>query len=63
MQAENYADSDVTKTTQELIEEMSNMEEIYPYEVNRLMEEHFFKINYNGTNYAWLLKIKSPPSN
>lgn len=54
----DISDSDEMKSTQELIEEMSDIEEIFPYEVNRLMEEYGFKIHYNGKNYVWLLKEK-----
>lgn len=57
--AESFADSDDTKSTQELITEMSSIEEIFPYEVNRLMEENCFKLHYNGSEYVWLLKLKN----
>jgi hypothetical protein len=56
--AETFEAADDTKTTQELISEMSDIEDISPYEVNRLMEEHQFKIHYNGSSYVWLLKLK-----
>jgi hypothetical protein len=56
--ANSLADSDDTKSTQDLISEMSDMEEILPYEVNRLMEESGFIIHYDGNNYVWLLKIR-----
>lgn len=56
--ADSPEDANETKSTQELINEMSDMDEIYPNEVNRLMEEHQFKIQYNGSGYVWLLKIK-----
>ena len=52
----DYFNSDETKSTQELINEMADMEEIFPYEVNRLMEERGFKIHYDGSGYVWLLK-------
>lgn len=57
--AESLADSDDTKSTQELIGEMSGIEEIFPYEVNRLMEVGGFKLHYNGSEYVWLLKLKN----
>ena len=56
--AETPVEADETKSTQYLINEMSDMEEIYPYEVNRLMETRGFKIYYTGTNFVWLLKVK-----
>lgn len=56
--AETFEDATDTKSTQELINEMIDMDEIYPYEVNRLLEEHGFKIMYNGSGYVWLLKTK-----
>lgn len=54
----NLVDSDETKSTQDIISEMSDMEEVFPYKVNRLMEESGFKIHYDGTNYVWLLKMR-----
>jgi len=53
------ADADDTKSTQELIEEMDQIQDaIFPFEVNALMEQHGFKLHYNGSGYVWLLKIK-----
>ncbi|MEI7844715.1 MAG: hypothetical protein WCK35_02825 [Chloroflexota bacterium] len=56
--ANTFQESDDSKTTAELLNEMGDMEEIYPYEVNRLMEERGFKIHYDGSGYVWLLKKK-----
>ena len=57
--AESLADSDDTKSTRELIAEMSGIEEIFPYEVDTLMEKNGFKLHYNGSEYVWLLKLKN----
>lgn len=56
--AESLADADDSKSTLELIDEMSGIEQIYPYEVNELMERNGFKLHYNGSGYLWLLKLK-----
>ena len=57
--AESLTEADDTKSSHELISEMSGIEEIFPYEVNRLMEEGGFKLHYNGSEYVWLLKLKN----
>lgn len=56
--ANTLKESDDSKTTAELLNEMGDMEEIFPYEVNHLMEERGFKIHYDGSGYVWLLKKK-----
>lgn len=56
--AENPQDADETKSTQDLIEEMETMQEVLPWEVNKLMETGGFKIHYTGSGYEWLLKKK-----
>jgi len=57
--AENPASADETKSTQELIEEMDQMETaISPDEINVLMESHGFILHYTGNGYVWLLKTR-----
>ena len=56
--AKNPSEADESKTTQELIEEMEQIQDsIYPWEVNRLMEQKGFIMNYTGSGYVWLLKV------
>jgi hypothetical protein len=50
--------ADEMKSTTELIEEMEGIDEILPWEINKLMEENGFKLHYTGSGYVWLLKIK-----
>ena len=53
------ADADETKSTQELIEEMEQIQDsISPWEVNKLMEQNGFTMHYTGSGYVWLLRIK-----
>ena len=54
--AKSPSEADETKSTQDLIEEMETMQEVQPWEVNKLMEKAGFKIHYTGTSYEWLLK-------
>jgi len=57
--AKTPSSADETKSTQELIEEMDQMQDgIMTWEVNKLMELHGFKMHYTGSGYVWLLKIK-----
>lgn len=57
--AKNPSEADESKTTQELIEEMEQIQDsIYPWEVNRLMEQKGFIMHYTGSGYVWLLKLK-----
>lgn len=57
--AESLQESDETKTTSELIEEMEPMQDgISAADVNTLMETNGFKLHYTGCGYAWSLKIK-----
>ena len=57
--AETLQESDETKTTSELIEEMEPIQEgISAGDVNTLMETNGFKLIYTGQGYAWLLKIR-----
>ena len=57
--ADSPSTADETKSTQELIEEMDQMQDgIMTWEVNKLMELHGFKMHYTGSGYVWLLKIK-----
>jgi hypothetical protein len=44
------------KSTQELLEEMECMQEVYPWEINKLMADGGYKMQYTGSGYAWLLK-------
>ena len=57
--AESPKDADETKSTQDLIEEMETMQEVSPWEVNKLMEGAGFKIHYTGSGYEWMLKLRS----
>jgi hypothetical protein len=54
--ADDLADSDETKSTLEMIDEMESIGEILPWEVNFLMKEFNFKLHYTGSGYVWLLK-------
>ena len=57
--AETASEADESKSTQEIIEEMDQIEEVLPSIVNNLMVEHGFKLNYTGSGYVWLLKLKN----
>lgn len=52
------ADATDSKSTQEIIEEMDQVEEVSPADVNNLMVQHGFKLNYTGSGYVWLLKAR-----
>ncbi|MEI7424322.1 MAG: hypothetical protein WCK18_19625 [Prolixibacteraceae bacterium] len=54
----DVSDSDEMKSTRDILAEMNSIDEIFPYEVNKLMEDYGFKIHYNGNNFVWLLKEK-----
>jgi len=57
--AENPASADEMKSTQDLIEEMEQMEtDVSPDEINVLMESHGFILHYTGNGYVWLLKTR-----
>lgn len=57
--AENTSEADDSKSTQDLIEEMDQIADVSPDDVNKLMEEHGFKLNYTGSGYVWMLKTKN----
>jgi hypothetical protein len=58
-----YSPGDITtgfdevKSTRELLEEMHQIDEVNPWEINKLMEAAGFKLHYTGSGYGWLLKI------
>ncbi len=57
--AENPESADEMKSTQELIEEMDQMQsDISTDVINSLMVAHGFKLHYTGSGYAWLLKVR-----
>ena len=57
--AENSAGADEMKSTQDLIEEMNQIENDIPLnEINTLMEANGFKLHYTGIGYSWLLKTR-----
>jgi len=57
--AASLPESDETKTTNELIEEMEPIQDgIDARDVNTLMETNGFVLQYTGSGYVWLLKIK-----
>jgi hypothetical protein len=57
--AASLPESDETKTTNELIEEMEPIQgDIYSGDVNTLMETNGFVLQYTGSGYVWLLKIR-----
>lgn len=57
--AEDAAAADEMKSTQDIIEEMDQVQsDISTDEINSLMETQGFKLYYNGSGYVWLLKIR-----
>ena len=54
----DVSDTDEMKSTRDILSEMNSIDEISPYEVNKLMEDHGFNIHYNGSCFVWLLKEK-----
>ena len=56
--ADNQSEADEMKSSQDLIEEMEQVQsDISTYWINGLMVSHGFKLSYNGSGYVWLLKI------
>ena len=56
--ADSPTEADETKSTQELIDEMEQIQDcVMPWEINKLMELHGFKLHYTGSGYVWLLKM------
>ena len=57
--ADNPSEADEMKSTQELIEEMEQVQSAISLdEINLLMETNGFNLHYNGSGYVWLLKLK-----
>lgn len=57
--ADTAADATDSKSTQEIIEEMDQIEDVLPADVNNLMVQHGFKLNYTGSGYVWMLKTRN----
>ena len=55
----DFTDSDETKTTKELVEEMGLVEpSLVMKDVYDILKNNGFRIKYNGMAYVWLLKNK-----